>query len=106
MSLSFKPISKGSGVAYLFPGQGAQSVGMGRELYDQSSAARSVFNEVDMALERPLSRLLFDGPEVDLRQTFNAQPAIMAVSLAAFNAMKENLGVDLKWEIKRVGRRS
>ena len=95
MSINFKPISKGSGVAYLFPGQGAQSVGMGRELYDQSSAARSVFNEVDTALERPLSSLLFDGPEDDLRQTLNAQPAIMAVSLAAFNAMEENLGVEL-----------
>ena len=94
MSLNFKPVSQGSGVAYLFPGQGAQSVGMGRELYDDSPAARSVFHEVDMALERPLSKLLFGGPEDDLRETFNAQPAIMAVSLAAFKAMEESLGPD------------
>ena len=94
MSLNFKPVSQGSGVAYLFPGQGAQSVGMGRALYDDSPAARSVFHEVDMALERPLSKLLFGGPEDDLRETVNAQPAIMAVSLAAFKAMEESLGAD------------
>jgi [acyl-carrier-protein] S-malonyltransferase len=67
---------------------------MGRALYDDSPAARSVFHEVDMALERPLSKLLFGGPEDDLRETVNAQPAIMAVSLAAFKAMEESLGAD------------
>jgi [acyl-carrier-protein] S-malonyltransferase len=65
---------------------------MGGQLYDASPAARSVFHEVDMALGRPLSKLLFSGPEEVLRETVNAQPAIMAVSLACFQAMADNLG--------------
>ena len=80
------------GVGYLFPGQGSQSVGMGTQLYDMSSAARSVFHEVDMALGRPLTKLVFNGPEDQLRDTMNAQPAIMAVSLATTMAMEERLG--------------
>ena len=94
MSLDFRSAVKGTGVAYLFPGQGAQSVGMGRQLYDNSAAARSVFQEVDSALDRPLTKLLFDGPESQLRETVNAQPAIMAVSLACIKAMEEKLGSD------------
>ena len=92
MTVEFMSQSRGPQVAYLFPGQGAQAVGMGRELYDQSPAARSVFHQVDMALERPLTKLLFNGPEEELRQTVNAQPAIMAVSLACIKAMEERLG--------------
>jgi len=92
MSLNFAPATRGSGTAYLFPGQGSQVVGMGEELYDTSPAARAVFHEVDMALGRPLTKLLFAGPEDELRETFNAQPAIMAVSLACMNAMTERLG--------------
>ena len=84
--------TRGPKAGYLFPGQGAHAVGMGRELYDESPAARSVFDEVDDALGRPLTRLLFDGPEEELRQTVNAQPAIMAVSLACIRAMEEKLG--------------
>ena len=90
---NFKPQTRGARVAYLFPGQGAQAVGMGQEIYDHSSAARSVFHQVDMALGRPLTKLLFNGPDTDLRQTVNAQPAIMAVSLACIKAMEEKLGV-------------
>ena len=82
----------GARVAYLFPGQGAQVVGMGQELYDSSPAARSVFHEVDMALGRPLTKLVFAGPQEELRETVNAQPAIMAVSLACVKAMEESLG--------------
>jgi malonyl CoA-acyl carrier protein transacylase len=63
MTFSIASAKKGAGVGYLFPGQGAQSVGMGGELYDSSPAARSVFHEVDMALGRPLSKLVFTGPE-------------------------------------------
>ena len=81
MTLNVKPRYRNQ-VAYLFPGQGAQAVGMGRELYERSPVARSVFEEVDSALGRPLTRVLFEGPEDELRQTVNAQPAIMAVSLA------------------------
>jgi [acyl-carrier-protein] S-malonyltransferase len=67
---------------------------MGEQLYDASPAARSVFHEVDMAVGRPLTKLLFSGPEEELRETMNAQPAIMAVSLACVNAMEESLGAE------------
>ena len=94
MRFDFGPAVQGTGVGYLFPGQGAQTVGMGEELYDSSPAARSVFHQVDVALGRPLTKLIFAGPEEQLRETVNAQPAIMAVSLASIKAMEENLGTD------------
>ena len=78
-------------VVYLFPGQGAQTVGMGLELYQGSSAARAVFDEVADALGAPLSKLIFEGPEEELTRTVNAQPAIMTVSLACLKAMEETL---------------
>ncbi len=92
MTLRFMPQTQGAKVGFLFPGQGAQAVGMGRELYDESPAAREVFHQVDMALERPLSNIMFNGPDDDLRQTVNAQPGIMTVSLACIKAMEERLG--------------
>ena len=94
MTLTFMPKGQDSAVAYLFPGQGAQAVGMGRELYNESPAARAIFDEVDEALGRSLTDTLFNGPEDDLRQTINAQPAIMAVSLACIKAMEEKLGAE------------
>lgn len=69
-------------VAYVFPGQGSQKVGMGKDLYDNCPEARSVFEEADAALGFPLTRLCFEGPEEELRQTCNAQPAILTVSIA------------------------
>ena len=69
-------------VAYVFPGQGAQWVGMGSDLYGSSDSAREVFEQADDALGFPLSRLCFDGPEDELRLTVNVQPAIVAFSLA------------------------
>jgi [acyl-carrier-protein] S-malonyltransferase len=74
-------------VAFTFPGQGSQTVGMGRSLHDAYPAARQVFEEVDEALGERLSALVFEGPEETLRLTANAQPALMAVSLAAMRAL-------------------
>ncbi len=75
-------------VAYVFPGQGAQAVGMGRDLYDNFAAAKAVFEEADKALGFSLSRLCFEGPEPELRQTINTQPAILTASIAALRAVQ------------------
>lgn len=73
-------------VAYVFPGQGTQHVGMGMDLYEQSPVARKLLDEVDEALNRPLTRLMFEGPQEELNLTVNAQPAILATSLAFLKA--------------------
>jgi [acyl-carrier-protein] S-malonyltransferase len=86
----------GDDIAYIFPGQGSQTVGMGRDLHDESPAARAIFQEVDDTLGRALSRTMFDGPESDLVRTENAQPAIMAVSLACHAALVEARGAPLQ----------
>jgi [acyl-carrier-protein] S-malonyltransferase len=78
--------------AFVFPGQGSQAVGMGRALYDAVPAARLVFEEVDEALSAPLSRLVFEGPEEELRLTEHAQPALMATSLAAVRGLEATSG--------------
>ncbi len=81
--------------AFLFPGQGSQSVGMGAALAQASGAARDVFAEVDEALGQNLSRLMREGPDDELRLTENAQPAIMANSMAVFTALTREGGVEL-----------
>ena len=73
-------------LAYVFPGQGSQQVGMGRDLYNAFTQAREVFEEADDALGIPLSRLCFEGPEEELAQTVNAQPAILTASIACLKA--------------------
>ncbi len=81
--------------AFLFPGQGSQAVGMGGALAEASRAARDVFAEVDEALGQNLFRLMREGPDDELRLTENAQPAIMANSLAVFRALTKEGAVDL-----------
>src|SRR6266568_1582969 len=78
-------------LAYLFPGQGSQYVGMGRELYDKFPAARAVFEEADAALDFALSKIIFEGPEETLKLTEHTQPAILTVSVAAERVLTEAL---------------
>ncbi|AUG53327.1 ACP S-malonyltransferase [Thalassospira marina] len=81
--------------AFVFPGQGSQAVGMGKELADAFPLAREVFQEVDDALSQKLSTLMFEGPEGDLTLTENAQPALMAVSLAVTRVLEKEGGFTL-----------
>jgi [acyl-carrier-protein] S-malonyltransferase len=76
-------------IALVFPGQGSQYVGMGRQLYNTSAAARRVFEEADAVLGFSLSQLCFEGPQHELDDTINAQPAILTVSIAGLEALKE-----------------
>jgi [acyl-carrier-protein] S-malonyltransferase len=82
--------------AFIFPGQGSQAVGMGAALAEASRTARDVFHEVDEALGQNLFRLMLEGPDDVLKLTENAQPAIMAHSLALFRALTKDGGVELK----------
>lgn len=75
--------------AFVFPGQGSQSVGMGRALSERSAAAAAVFQEADSVLDEPISRLAWDGPADELDRTENAQPALLATSLAYLAALRE-----------------
>jgi [acyl-carrier-protein] S-malonyltransferase len=81
--------------AFVFPGQGSQTIGMGKALAETFAAARSVFDRVDSALGQNLSRLMFEGPEDELTLTANAQPALMAVSLAVTKVLETEAGLDL-----------
>jgi [acyl-carrier-protein] S-malonyltransferase len=82
-------------VAFVFPGQGSQVVGMGKALADNFAAARHIFDEVDDALATKLSAIVFEGPIETLTLTENAQPALMAVSLAAMRVLQSEAGLDL-----------
>src|SRR5882757_1946043 len=82
-------------VAFIFPGQGSQAVGMGKTLADAFAPARAVFEEVDAALGEKLTKVMWDGPAETLTLTENAQPALMAVSLATIRVLAAEAGVDL-----------
>ena len=84
-----------SSIAFIFPGQGSQAVGMGKELAEAFPAAKAVFDEVDAALGESLTKLIWEGPIEDLTLTANAQPALMAVSLAAARALEASFGVKI-----------
>lgn len=80
-------------VAFVFPGQGSQSVGMGKVAYESDNAAREVFALADRALDFPLSKLCFEGPDADLKLTANTQPAILTTSIALFRGLDERADV-------------
>ncbi|MGA8321477.1 MAG: ACP S-malonyltransferase [Xanthobacteraceae bacterium] len=82
--------------AFVFPGQGSQTVGMGKALADAFPSARAVFEDVDTALGERLSDIIWNGPAETLKLTENAQPALMAVSLATMRVLENEAGVDLK----------
>jgi [acyl-carrier-protein] S-malonyltransferase len=81
-----------SGIAFIFPGQGSQKVGMGQDLLNSFVSAKEVFQEADRVLGFPLSKLCFEGPDEDLRQTVNAQPALVTMSFACYRAALEASG--------------
>ncbi|MBY0291705.1 MAG: ACP S-malonyltransferase [Alphaproteobacteria bacterium] len=85
--------------AFLFPGQGSQSIGMGREIYEAFRCAKDVFEEVDEALEQNLTKIIFEGPETDLVLTENTQPALMTVSMALIRVLEKEGGLNLSQTI-------
>jgi [acyl-carrier-protein] S-malonyltransferase len=89
--------------AFVFPGQGSQAVGMGQELAQSHAAAREVFEEVDEALSQNLTKLMFEGPIEELTLTENAQPALMAVSMAVVRVLEKDGNMDFAKTVKFVG---
>ena len=89
-------------IAFIFPGQGSQDVGMGAELAKAFPVARSVFDEVDQALGEKLSAIMWEGPKETLTLTANAQPALMAVSMAVMRVLEAECGLRLADKVKYV----
>ena len=86
-----------SNIALIFPGQGSQSVGMGKDFFDNSNFAKELFERVDNILGKSLSETCFNGPEEDLKQTTNTQPAILAVSIIAYEMLKSKCDLSFKY---------
>lgn len=80
-------------IAFIFPGQGSQSVGMGKDLYENFDAAKNVFDTADKVLGKSITTICFEGPEEDLKQTVNTQPAIVTMSIASLEALKSELDI-------------
>ena len=80
-------------IAFLFPGQGSQAVGMGKDLYDNFESAKDVFDEADKVLGKSVTTLCFEGPDESLKQTVNTQPCIVTMSIAAMEALKSNFDI-------------
>ncbi|MDZ4843906.1 MAG: ACP S-malonyltransferase [Hyphomicrobium aestuarii] len=89
-------------IAFVFPGQGSQDVGMGKALADRFPVAKAVFDEVDAALGEKLSAIMWDGPKETLTLTENAQPSLMAVSMAALRVLETEAGFDLARDVRYV----
>ena len=81
-------------VAFIFPGQGSQSIGMGEDLYENFEAAKVVFDKADEILGKKVSKICFEGPDEDLKQTINTQPAILTTSIAALEVLKSKLNIE------------
>ncbi len=81
-------------IAFLFPGQGAQAVGMGKDLYENFEAAKNVFDTADKTLDKSITKLCFEGPDEDLKQTVNTQPCIVTMSIAALESLKSQLDIN------------
>ena len=84
-------------IAFLFPGQGSQAVGMGKDLYDNYTAAKNVFDTADKTLGKSITTLCFEGPDEDLKQTVNTQPSIVTMSIAALESLKSQLDISVDY---------